>query len=145
MEQCTDCRSEAGITVGLIDSVITIARVLRHRDLSVPEVVEALRDLATDEDIAAVLRSGTVSMANQPPNPNVHRINHALGTSPATKAGMQLDEALRAVLHEAVSALEFYGNLTYSHTMRLPPEVQWKAEDALDKIRPVVRALEHTS
>jgi hypothetical protein len=69
------------------------------------------------------------------------RINEALGRSPATRAGMQLDEALAVVLREAITALEFYGNQVYSHRMGLPPEVQWVAEDALDKIRPVFAAL----
>jgi hypothetical protein len=52
----TDCRSETGITVGLIDSLIAIARVLRPRlsDSNDPAVVEALKDLATDHDMRAV-------------------------------------------------------------------------------------------
>lgn len=54
-EITTDCRSETGVTVGLVDSLITIARVLRTRDLSAPAVVEALKDLAADEDLAQVL------------------------------------------------------------------------------------------
>ena len=52
----TDCRSEDGITVGLIDGVISVARVLRGRDLTVPAVVEALADLRADEDVASLLR-----------------------------------------------------------------------------------------
>lgn len=51
----TDCRTELGITVGLIDGLITLARVLAGRDLSAPEVREALADLRTDEDIAKVV------------------------------------------------------------------------------------------
>lgn len=51
----TDCREPIGITVGLIDGLIAIARVLRHRDLSPIEVQEALRDLQSDEDIAYLL------------------------------------------------------------------------------------------
>jgi hypothetical protein len=51
-ETVGDCRSEVGITVGLIDSLISIARVLAHRDFSDPQVVEALLDFAGDEDIA---------------------------------------------------------------------------------------------
>lgn len=35
MAECfTDCRSEEGITVGLIDSIITATRVLSSRDQS---------------------------------------------------------------------------------------------------------------
>lgn len=50
----TNCRTELGITVGLIDSLITIARVLSRRDLSPVEVREALTDLRSDEDISHV-------------------------------------------------------------------------------------------
>ena len=52
----TDCRSETGVTVGLIDSLIVIARVLAQRDLSTVEAREALADLRADEDVARVLR-----------------------------------------------------------------------------------------
>ena len=55
METTTCCRSEVGITVGLIDSLIAIARVLAKRDMSSEEVREALKDLQADEDIAAIL------------------------------------------------------------------------------------------
>lgn len=47
----TDCRSPVGITVGLIDGMIAMARVLRSSDLSAPEVQEALKDLTSDEDV----------------------------------------------------------------------------------------------
>lgn len=50
-----DCRSEAGITSGLVDSLISISRILAHRDLNDPEVIEALKDLKGDEDIHAVM------------------------------------------------------------------------------------------
>ncbi len=46
----TDCRSEAGVTVGLIDSVITICRILSERTQSHQAVTEALADLFDDED-----------------------------------------------------------------------------------------------
>lgn len=49
-ESSTDCRSEEGITVGLIDAIITLFRVLRRRDLSGLAITEALKDLANDED-----------------------------------------------------------------------------------------------
>lgn len=51
----TDGRSETGVTVGLIDSLIVVARVLRQRDLTNPDVREALADLAGDEDLAFLL------------------------------------------------------------------------------------------
>jgi len=52
----TDCRTEEGTTVGLIDSMITLGRVLAKRDLSTLAVLEALRDLRTDSDVASLLR-----------------------------------------------------------------------------------------
>lgn len=54
-----DCRSEEGITVGLIDSLISIARILSKRDLMTSNAQEALKDLASDEDIAAVLAAAS--------------------------------------------------------------------------------------
>lgn len=51
----TDCHTPEGITVGLIDSLISIARVLAVRDLNPPAVVEALRDLRDDSDIRILL------------------------------------------------------------------------------------------
>lgn len=51
-----DCRSPEGITVSLIDGLIATARILRDRDLSHPAVVEALTDLAGDEDLAWLTR-----------------------------------------------------------------------------------------
>jgi len=51
----TDCRSEVGITVGIIDSIITSARLLKNRDLTSIEVNEALLDLKADEDLRSIL------------------------------------------------------------------------------------------
>jgi hypothetical protein len=59
METSTCCRSEVGITVGLIDGLIAIARVLAKRDLASEEVRKALKDLHGDEDIAAILSQTT--------------------------------------------------------------------------------------
>ena len=53
----TDCRSEEGVTVGLIDALISIARVLAVRDLTPPAVREALLDLAEDEDVRKIMSS----------------------------------------------------------------------------------------
>lgn len=50
-EVTTDCRSFDGVTVGLIDSIITSARVLSHRDKTSIAVREALADLREDEDV----------------------------------------------------------------------------------------------
>ena len=52
----TDCRSEVGITVGIIDAIITLCRLLRGRDMSGDEVVQALQDLRHDENFANLLR-----------------------------------------------------------------------------------------
>lgn len=46
----TDCRSETGVTVGIIDAIITMCRLLAKRDFSSTEAREALEDLGDDED-----------------------------------------------------------------------------------------------
>lgn len=51
----TDCRTETGITVGLIDAIITQCRVLKGRDLKKMEVKEALKDLFGDDDFNLLL------------------------------------------------------------------------------------------
>jgi len=51
METYTDCRSEEGVTVGLLDSLITTCRVLWGRDLSSAAIQEALKDVYFDEDV----------------------------------------------------------------------------------------------
>lgn len=56
----TDCRDEVGITVGLVDSIITSARVLRNRDVSPDDVKEALKDLASDEDLAWLIKQASI-------------------------------------------------------------------------------------
>jgi hypothetical protein len=50
-ETITDCRSETGKTVGLIDAMITLGQLLVERDLSAPEVQEALKDLRQNESL----------------------------------------------------------------------------------------------
>ena len=52
----TDCRSEVGITVGIIDAIITLCRLLHGRDTSGDEVAQALQDLRHDENFANLLR-----------------------------------------------------------------------------------------
>ncbi|MGY1950083.1 hypothetical protein [Pseudomonas pergaminensis] len=51
----TDCRTDVGVSVGLIDSIITTARVLSGRILDSVEVQEALRDLRADKDVRSLL------------------------------------------------------------------------------------------
>lgn len=48
------CRSIEGITVGLVDAIIGIVRVLAPRDLSTANVQEALADLFEDSDFRTV-------------------------------------------------------------------------------------------
>lgn len=59
-ESVTDCRSKEGITTGLIDGVIAAARVIRDSSISHPAIVEALRDIADDEDVAWLVSVGKV-------------------------------------------------------------------------------------
>lgn len=58
MTEPIDCRSEEGITVGLVDAIISIARILAKRDISPEAVKEALMDLAMDEDISKIMNDG---------------------------------------------------------------------------------------
>lgn len=54
MSEQQNCRSEEGITVGLVDALISILRVLAMRDLSAPNAQEALADLFEDSDFYTV-------------------------------------------------------------------------------------------
>ena len=51
----TDCRTDDGIAVGLIDGIISMARVLVKMNNTSPEYREALKDLRSDEDIKKLL------------------------------------------------------------------------------------------
>lgn len=53
----SDCRTEDGVTVGLIDSVITMLQLLKDRDLTSEAAQAALKDLASQEGFASVLRA----------------------------------------------------------------------------------------
>jgi len=65
-EVSTDCRSEEGITVGLVDSLISICRVLAKRNLEGFNVGWALCDLISDEDFNTILAKGkSVTMETQ--------------------------------------------------------------------------------
>lgn len=50
-----DCKSPEGITIGLIDSLMTIAHVVIERDWNTPAIQEALKDLSSDADIRALM------------------------------------------------------------------------------------------
>lgn len=54
----SDCRTQDGITIGLIDGMIATCRILRDRDFSSYDVKEALKDLAGDSDLEYILESG---------------------------------------------------------------------------------------
>ena len=47
----SDCRTEEGITVGIIDSIITLSRLLKNRDKTSHAIQSALQDLSVDEDV----------------------------------------------------------------------------------------------
>lgn len=51
----TDCRDNIGVTVSLIDAIISLCRIIRHRDLTSFEVNEARKDLTSDEDLLFLL------------------------------------------------------------------------------------------
>lgn len=50
-----ECRSEVGVTVGLVDGMLAIIHAVSKRDLSPRIVQEALRDLRADEALAMLL------------------------------------------------------------------------------------------
>lgn len=63
-----DCRSEEGITTGLIDAMISIARVLRPRleadgDMSIA-ILDAWEDIGQDEDVSWIVNGGLARREN---------------------------------------------------------------------------------
>lgn len=58
-----DCRSEEGVLIGLIDSIISISRIVgpmiekMGRDELTQGVHDAMKDLTTDEDVWKILRA----------------------------------------------------------------------------------------
>lgn len=60
-DEVIDCRSEEGVTIGLIDAIITQARILRRRQFDAYHIREALKDLRSDEDLQWLLeKAGTI-------------------------------------------------------------------------------------
>lgn len=55
-----DCRSEEGITTGLLDTIMMCCAVLKGRDLSHAQVAEALKDLRSDETLRALMFKGVM-------------------------------------------------------------------------------------
>jgi hypothetical protein len=60
----TDCRTEEGVTVGVVDAINVTVRLLSIRDLSSREVQEALKDLCSDDALATVLAAAGKKLAN---------------------------------------------------------------------------------
>lgn len=58
VEISSEYESEEGLTIGLIDSIITAARCLRGRSLRSAAVAEALRDLRTNEEFRRFVVGG---------------------------------------------------------------------------------------
>ena len=56
-KEIQECRSEEGITVGLVDALIAIIRVLAPRDMSSQNVQDALADLLEDSDFKTVVEA----------------------------------------------------------------------------------------
>ena len=52
----TDCRSEVGTTVGIVDSIIVLMGLLEERDHYQPEVKAALMDLTSTEEFHTLVR-----------------------------------------------------------------------------------------
>lgn len=61
----SDCRTADGIAIGLIDGIISMARVLRKMDISHQSVSEALADLRDDEDVNWLFeKQNSISLLN---------------------------------------------------------------------------------
>lgn len=50
-----DCKSEDGITIQLIDTVMMCASLLSQRNLTSDSVIEALKDLSNDGDVSKLI------------------------------------------------------------------------------------------
>jgi len=61
----TDCKTEEGITVGLIDAMMSIARVLRDRELHSEVVQEALQDIRDDDDMHWLMNMGDLDSCEE--------------------------------------------------------------------------------
>ncbi len=55
MAQPIHPESEIGITVGLVDALISLTIILGSRDLTSPEVVEALTSLKSRREFKAIM------------------------------------------------------------------------------------------
>lgn len=73
----TDCRSYDGITVGLIDTIINSARLLKGRDMMPPAVQEAMRDLRHDEDVERLVVHADIDIRDHM-RAEIERLNRKL-------------------------------------------------------------------
>ena len=55
IKETVSCRSDEGITVGIVDSIITSLRLLKTRDLDPQLVQESLLDIGDDPDFDFLL------------------------------------------------------------------------------------------
>jgi hypothetical protein len=55
MKTKTDCRTDEGITVSIIDTIINSFRLLKDRKLTTVPVQQAMLDLYSDEDVRQVI------------------------------------------------------------------------------------------
>lgn len=81
----TDCRSPDGVTIGLIDGMIAMARVLRKANLSSPEVQEALKDFTADEDVKFLMEQSVIDWEFPLSPEDQHDFDEAL-VAPAAEA-----------------------------------------------------------
>ncbi len=54
-EKEVSCRSDEGVTVGIVDAIITSLRLLKNRDLKPQSIQEALLDIGDDPDFDYLL------------------------------------------------------------------------------------------
>ena len=53
-----ECNSYDGVTIGLIDGIISICSILVNRDTSSTDVKEALKDLRSNIDVIQIINHG---------------------------------------------------------------------------------------
>lgn len=58
----TDCRTEEGVEVGLIDGIIAMARCIRRNHVESFAIKEALIDLRSDEDVQWLMSNAEISV-----------------------------------------------------------------------------------
>lgn len=62
MPTIIECRSDEGVTIGLIDSLNTISQIIATRDLTSEHVREALEDLYSDPSFNAIRMAALSAM-----------------------------------------------------------------------------------